>query len=271
MGQYHAFCNIDKGEALYSHGFDEGLKLLEQGCGGYGGTTTALAMFLAPNFGRWNGDRIVILGDYAEVGDIPAGLPFADDPSVLYGLSKVYADEDSTEAIDCPCNEFGRNLIGEAFSIAYEGGWSDHARQLDHARLIPMVENTEDDSTFGPLYIVNTDNGQYLDPMVFGCGRNLAAIALRQCGVMLATVVLLATSNGRGGGDLRCDGDPDEGLVGSWGAQRVAIGAKPEGGTDMTARVAGLLERTEGRFVTEEWGTAAPEWLVKAASEAAPA
>lgn len=77
MGQYYYVCNLDKKEYLHPHKFDDGLKLGEFGCSGKG-TMTALAMLLAVGdgrgggdfrlemSGRWAGDRIKVIGDYAD-------------------------------------------------------------------------------------------------------------------------------------------------------------------------------------------------------------
>ena len=48
MGQYHVPASLSKGETLFAHRFGDGLKLMEWGCGSAGGTTTALALFIAP-------------------------------------------------------------------------------------------------------------------------------------------------------------------------------------------------------------------------------
>lgn len=91
MGQYHEVVNLDKHEKLHPHALGDGLKLMEFGCSG-DGTMTALAILLAGSCkggargggdfehvhpmssvlaGRWAGDRIAIIGDYAEDGDVP--------------------------------------------------------------------------------------------------------------------------------------------------------------------------------------------------------
>ena len=83
MGQYHAIYNLTKRESLDPSVFDDGVKLGEFGRSG-GGTMTALAYLLAGSTGRgggdfnrgqhaarWCGDRVAILGDYAEDGDVP--------------------------------------------------------------------------------------------------------------------------------------------------------------------------------------------------------
>ncbi len=81
MGQYHYIVNLDRGEFIQPHGIGSGLKLAEMA-----NTTsiaTALTMLLACSsgrgggdfsqisdrkkvVGRWAGDRIAIVGDYAD-------------------------------------------------------------------------------------------------------------------------------------------------------------------------------------------------------------
>ena len=92
MGQYHFVLNLDKKEYLHPHRLGDGLKLMEFGLSA-GGTMTALALLLAgcavgesddmitPNsyLGSWAGDRLAIIGDYAEADDLPD-----EDASELY-------------------------------------------------------------------------------------------------------------------------------------------------------------------------------------------
>ena len=94
MGQYHLIANLDKREYLYPHEFGDGFKRMEFGQSA-GGTLTGLAVLLAATngrgggdfcdpgvddpvgserwlpSGRWVGDRIAIIGDYFENGDVP--------------------------------------------------------------------------------------------------------------------------------------------------------------------------------------------------------
>lgn len=252
MGQYHAPVNLDKAEALHAHRMGQGLKLMEWGSGGYGGPTTAMALLMAPG-GRWHGDRLAVVGDYAEPGDLPEGAPFAADPSDAYATKEK--EETTAEA---------KKLVGEAFGVRYDAddGYGDAT--FDRSRMADLVADTRDDLTFGPLYVVDLDGGQFLDPHAFGSGRNLAAIALRSCGVMLAATVLLAVSNGRGGGDLHSD-DP---LIGSWGAHRVVIGPRPDDGAlDLSERVRDMLLAGDGDWLTTAGGWAGvglvPAWLTE--------
>jgi hypothetical protein len=92
MGQYHHAVNLDKGEYLSPHALGNGLKLWEQAYGNRAGVGSALIVLLAvsapdggrgggdpriddPNgvLGRWGGDRVVIVGDYAASDDFPGG------------------------------------------------------------------------------------------------------------------------------------------------------------------------------------------------------
>jgi hypothetical protein len=89
MGQYWYVVNLDKKEFLHPHTLGCGLKLVEQ-VGTVPGTAAALIMLLAaeprargggdfdvdnpklrPVVGRWAGDRIALIGDYAQPGDLP--------------------------------------------------------------------------------------------------------------------------------------------------------------------------------------------------------
>lgn len=82
MGQYYYIVNLDAKQYLRPHAFNDGAKLMEFGQSGKG-TMGGLAILLAnsngrgggdlrsenPIVGSWAGNRIVIAGDYAELGD----------------------------------------------------------------------------------------------------------------------------------------------------------------------------------------------------------
>lgn len=90
MGQYHKIVNLDKREFFDHYAFGSGAKLLEQH--GSGSASSALHLLLACSsgrgggdyqsdpwhkdgnpdavVGRWAGDRIAIVGDYAEDTDL---------------------------------------------------------------------------------------------------------------------------------------------------------------------------------------------------------
>lgn len=116
MGQYHLTVNLDKKEFLMPHKFGVGLKLREQ-FGVHYGVQDALLMLLACSsgagggdflhdtfipyksdkngmIGRWAGDRIAIVGDYATADD----LPMMWDAENIYQLCHSYRTD---------CDEYG--------------------------------------------------------------------------------------------------------------------------------------------------------------------
>lgn len=67
--------------------------------------------------------------------------------------------------------------------------------------------------------IANLDKKQFIDPYAFGDGAKLLEFGTSGTGVMAGLAILLANSNGRGGGDL----PSDRGVVGSWAGDRIVI------------------------------------------------
>lgn len=87
MGQYHVTCNFEKREFIHPHDLGMGLKQLEQ-IGFDGSTGDVIFMLLSCSnergggdftnvdglLGRWAGDRVAVVGDYAEDSDLPPFL-----------------------------------------------------------------------------------------------------------------------------------------------------------------------------------------------------
>lgn len=67
--------------------------------------------------------------------------------------------------------------------------------------------------------VVNLSRKEILHPYKFGDGLKLLEFGCSANGTMTALAVLLADSNGRGGGDLR-SADP---IIGSWAGDRIVI------------------------------------------------
>jgi len=67
--------------------------------------------------------------------------------------------------------------------------------------------------------VVNLDKKQFLRPHAFGNGAKLMEFGSSAQGTMTALAVLLASGNGRGGGDARSDNS----LIGSWAGDRIVI------------------------------------------------
>jgi hypothetical protein len=68
-------------------------------------------------------------------------------------------------------------------------------------------------------HIVNLTKKQYLHPHHFGDGLKLLEFGSSGSGTMLGLAVLLANSNGRGGGDLQSENP----IIGSWAGDRIVI------------------------------------------------
>jgi hypothetical protein len=132
MGQYHFVLNLDKKEFLHPHRLGDGLKLMEFGNSG-GGTMTALGLLLAGcainepadsatqslHLGSWAGDRIAIIGDYAEAEDLPV-----EDAAAIY--DQIFGEQADGSWTDR--SPAGRELIeaqGELIFEAREPGNPD--------------------------------------------------------------------------------------------------------------------------------------------------
>jgi hypothetical protein len=68
-------------------------------------------------------------------------------------------------------------------------------------------------------YIVNKTKKQFLYPHKFGDGLKLLEFGLSADGTLSGLAILLASGNGRGGGDL-CSDNP---IVGSWAGDKIVI------------------------------------------------
>lgn len=154
MGQYHLVANLDKREFLHPHRLGHGLKLWEfvpsengpmqalgllltcsngRGAGDFSGQySEAVKGFI----GRWAGDRIVIVGDYAEDGD--TGREYdgmgslyemcTDDPQDRASLNKWRIEQGQEPIPDgqwlSDISPLARQAMSEVFGLEYSGaGW----------------------------------------------------------------------------------------------------------------------------------------------------
>ncbi len=106
MGQYWKPVNLDKREYIHPHKLGGGLKLIEQACSTNIGAALVILCAAMPVprgggdldnrtevaqriIGRWAGDRIALVGDYAEDGDLKNSPVPA---SKIYGLCGNYEE-----------------------------------------------------------------------------------------------------------------------------------------------------------------------------------
>lgn len=95
MGQYHGLYNLDKQEMVFPHEFGFGAKQREHA--GYRGAMLPDILYVLTAFGfargggdfpddggvfkgRWHGDRVAVIGDYAAHGDLPSAWDVAFIP-----------------------------------------------------------------------------------------------------------------------------------------------------------------------------------------------
>jgi hypothetical protein len=145
MGQYHMVVNLDKKEFLDPHSLGCGLKLMEQ-AGTQFGTAGALLILLAcsngrgggdcfkhPYVGRWAGDHIAVVGDYAEDTDL----------ALKHEAGRIYEHclEGTGGYVDI--SRTVRDILSWEYELSYEGRWWDGGREITpgervalHARLI---------------------------------------------------------------------------------------------------------------------------------------
>lgn len=109
MGQYWKPVNLDKREYLHAHRMGDGLKLWKQ-LGGGGLVVRGVGVLIAampqprgggdipadPIVGRWAGDRIAFIGDYALDSDLP---DYTIPASLLYGLCSEGGLDDPDAAL----------------------------------------------------------------------------------------------------------------------------------------------------------------------------
>lgn len=101
MGQYHVTVNLSKREFINPHGLACGLKLWEQIDTRAGVPTALMALLACSNgrsagdldedemvVGRWAGDRVAVVGDYAEDEDLGP----EDHAGLVYDLCSSYED-----------------------------------------------------------------------------------------------------------------------------------------------------------------------------------
>jgi hypothetical protein len=123
MGQYWLPVSLDRHEFINPHKLGTGLKLCEQ-AGSWPGTGATLVILCAalpaargsgdlaphPAVGRWAGERIALVGDYAEDGDLPPAF----EASTIYQKCRAGEWTDVTpmvcEAIE---REFGGKFVGD--------------------------------------------------------------------------------------------------------------------------------------------------------------
>ena len=144
MGQYHILANIDKKEKVEPYGLGLGLKQWEH-LGEYNGTLADAIYLLVMTSpargggdlprteisGRWAGDRVVILGDYTEQGDI-RGVEKANE---------LYREADNNY-------EDITTLVADAFETVFRirpnNYWNKAFEEMVNGRMTEIIQERKD-------------------------------------------------------------------------------------------------------------------------------
>lgn len=257
MGQYHVIANLDKRLGYSPSSAGDFLKLTEFGHGG--GAMCALVALLD---GDWHGERVAIVGDYAETGDLPAEarLLAGLDPAYLYAAIVHPKTLREQHGITTDWRNSGwlarkaataaglATFDKEQWSMVYGSGQVSTGHSY-RASLTPDADTHE-------RVVVNLDQREKIDPAEFGDDRSVGVFATggEVGGTLTALAVLLAvssTNGGRGGGDFRGSSP----LVGTWGGQRIGLldPAETASYVDISARMRDALTAA-GEGVYRETG-----------------
>lgn len=191
MGQYHIPVCPDLREHLVTHSLDCGLKQIEI-LGSDGRVNAALAALIAVNpgnvpadlagsfgVGRWAGQRLFFVGDYAEPGDVPgwSGVPVED----LYeriGAGQDLPDDPEARDPEVFCNiaKAMRGTLERARSERFvvrqsylKNASGEIEREFEDVTCVPVYALARSDAEGSPHFRIETFNderyAQYLERM----------------------------------------------------------------------------------------------------------
>ena len=237
MGQYYLLINLDKRECMsvfaaaglpltssfsgrlsLNMKFLSGSKLSEQLYNLGVKPFLALALIATspqsampnPAWGRWSGDRLVLIGDYSE--DVPASVTQAEREELAAAQKNLYIHA----------------------SDVYKEVVLDSASWINNAKELPSVVPEDGHHVFA-----NLDLKEFIDPLSFGSDANFDLYAFKQDGIMKALYSCLFFSSGGGGGDI------DALTAGRWAGNRLTMVditvAVREGCTNVSSDVKALL------------------------------
>ena len=213
MGQYYAPVSIDTMQYLYSHDFDNGLKLMEHSYIG-NSLMEAAERLLSPN-GAWHRTHLVWAGDYMDEGlFLPEGVTMEDDDDGEPFVPTLYTY----------VRENGKNPVGT--SVDYNEPYDIRkakAKEASEKFLKTLPEAGK--------ILVNWTKGEYLDlenekPFEIHNGVFWTIHPLS---------ILTCSGNGRGGGDFRGTLKDKDGfsIVGSWAGDEISMEHEPPEGLEL--------------------------------------
>lgn len=231
MGQYHSVINLDQRVGYSPNSIGSFLKASEQG---ESLTPGAALLLLLSQPDRWAGQRVALVGDYAEDSDL------SDSP---YPASELYERLSSSRGL--------RNVGWLARQLVTDAGIATFTKRpwrlVGHDGQVISTHYTYEYELHGfaskPLdpavTVYNHDKRERITPTLLGDPTALLDIIRVgwDGGTATALTILLAVSckgGARGGGDY----DGRHPLVGSWGGDHISVVPEaqgPSGYADITA------------------------------------
>lgn len=229
MGQYHSVINLDKRAGYSPRSLGSGMKIAEQG---ESLTPGAALLLLLSDPNGWGGERIAIVGDYAEDSDLD-NSPFP--ASELWGR---VADSNGLKNVGW----LARKVVEDAKVATFEKRDGMHHPSggfIKHPHYGYTLHDFASDPLDLAMTVYNHDKRERITPTLLGDPTALFDIIREgwNGGTATALTILLAASckgGARGGGDY----DGEHPLVGSWAGDHISVTAEaegPEGYTDITA------------------------------------
>ena len=218
MGQYHSVINLDKRAGYSPRSVGSSIKAADQG---ESLTPGAALLLLLSDPNGWGGERIAIVGDYAEDSDL------TDSPFPASELWGRLAESNGLKNVGW----LARKVIEEARIATFT--------KDRHYGYAYTLHDFASDPLDLAMTVYNHDKRERITPTLLGDPTALFDIIREgwNGGTATALTILLAASckgGARGGGDY----DGEHPLVGSWAGDHISVTAEeegPEGYTDITA------------------------------------
>lgn len=230
MGQYHSVINLDKRAGYSPRSLGSFVKAAEQG---ESLTPGAALLLLLSDPNGWGGERIAIVGDYAEDDDI------TDSP---FPASELWERIETSNGIK-NVGWLARKAVEDA-GIATFTKKESRMRHMDGTVSVShhydySIKDFGSEPLDLAMTVYNHDKRERVTPTLLGDSDALLDIIREGWlgGTATALTILLVASckgGARGGGDY----DGEHPLVGSWAGDHVSVSAEvegPQGYTDITA------------------------------------
>lgn len=205
MGQYHNVINLDTKQVYSPRDLGANFKLLEQG--NSLNTNIALALLLS---GPWKGQRVCLIGDYAEDGDING----------VEDITSLINDMENWKSASALAQQAVSARYGAQFSSKSYDIKDVYGNTLETHNIVDVnhwAESIDADPSAPAMVAVNYDLGEKYT----GAGQNINDMVQMWHDNMMTAVHVLLAGSVRGG--ARGGGDADVEWGGRWAGDRVGL------------------------------------------------